>query len=52
MPASSYELRKKNDLKTTNLYLYNLLLDNQNTRHTYMSDDGMYLYHVGIIDYL
>ena len=21
-------------------------------RHTYMSDDGMYLYHLGIIDYL
>jgi hypothetical protein len=27
-------------------------LTNYQKRHTYMSDDGMYLYHLGIIDYL
>ena len=52
MPAKKYKLRTKNDLKITNPELYEVLLDNQQTRHTYMSDDGMYLYHVGIIDYL
>ena len=52
MPSAKFLMREKNDLKKTNPELYTILLDNQQTRHTYMSDDGMYLYHVGIIDYL
>lgn len=40
-------------LKETNPKLWKKLIGpHENSRHIFMSDDGMYLYSVGIIDYL
>lgn len=39
-------------LKEQNAELYAQLLGNQGSRNCYMSADGMYLYYIGIIDYL
>ena len=43
--------RVKN-LKQNYPELYDELFDNRSSRHCYMSEDGKYIYHLGIIDYL
>jgi hypothetical protein len=42
----------KRTLKDKNRQLYDKLLGDRQTRHSYMSEDGRYIYHLGIIDYL
>ena len=44
-------LRHKN-LKENQPELYEELLAGRETRHCFMSEDGKFLYHIGIIDYL
>ena len=52
-PSVSFreELRHK-DLQKQNKTLYDELFNGRESRHCFMSEDGKYIYHLGIIDYL
>ena len=39
-------------LKNSNPTLFGELFDGRKSRHCFQSDDGKFLYHIGIIDYL
>ena len=39
-------------LKSVNKELYDKLFNGRSSRHTFMSEGGKYIYHIGIIDYL
>ena len=39
-------------MKQNNRELYDKLYDDRKTRHCFMSGDGKFMYHLGIIDYL
>lgn len=43
---------KHTNLKVTDPKLYKELFAGRESRHTSMSEDGMFIYHIGIIDYL
>lgn len=46
------EPSKNSDLKSRNPKLYEKLLAGREGRHCFMSRDGRFIYHLGIIDYL
>ena len=53
LPVVSFKQpRESKDLKNTDHQKYKLLFDGRKSRHTFMSEDGKYIYHLGVIDYL
>jgi hypothetical protein len=46
------DINNSKSLKSVNKVIYDKLFNGRSSRHTFMSEGGKYIYHIGIIDYL